>query len=513
MNALMKKLRAAVSRTSWNALRQRGSILVLTAFALPVILAGIGFAVDAGNIYMHKARLQNAADAAALGGAKVGMDGTIDITKFDTNDANDKALELIWTDMKEEQDLAASAPEALEETWNTWSYRVATGGNAVTSMLGYHKDKTDPTYTRYYTVELQQDVPLIFVKYFLPKDSVSISAASYTKFVQQYKVVENKKAPFTDLFVYSKRFTNVHGINNPDNHNTPGQIISTYDGHASYTDKNAITEYQQQNNSPDGPVDRFFTSRAKDLSVNEAIKKTEAKYDENGEVAQKGYWSKAEYRDYDMNSYWNDRIVPLLAEESNVQRIASQNISSQDLESGKDVLLYDLSDDTRVSVQNLKLTIDHEISGDVNKPVYLVIKSGRNRPWWKMAFGVLNVDMQADTRRPLVICLEPDELNHSSQIHIETHGHNYRGIVYAPVISDNGNDDEGIHINTQDGGTFSGSLVGSFINLKQGGYFKYEALDLNGGGSNSTSGNTTTVVLTGFDRNLIADSNDINFKE
>lgn len=47
---------------------QQGAILVLTAFLLPFIILFTGFAVDAGNAYMHHSKLQNSVDAAALAG-------------------------------------------------------------------------------------------------------------------------------------------------------------------------------------------------------------------------------------------------------------------------------------------------------------------------------------------------------------------------------------------------------------------------------------------------------------
>ena len=47
---------------------QQGAILVLTAFLLPFIIAFTGFAVDAGNAYVHHSKLQNSVDAAALAG-------------------------------------------------------------------------------------------------------------------------------------------------------------------------------------------------------------------------------------------------------------------------------------------------------------------------------------------------------------------------------------------------------------------------------------------------------------
>ena len=50
--------------------RERGSILVLTALLLPILFGCLGIAYDVGNIYIHKARLQNVTDAAALAGGR-----------------------------------------------------------------------------------------------------------------------------------------------------------------------------------------------------------------------------------------------------------------------------------------------------------------------------------------------------------------------------------------------------------------------------------------------------------
>lgn len=50
--------------------QQSGSILVISALMLPVMLGCLGFAYDFGNLYVHKTRLQNIADAAALAGGR-----------------------------------------------------------------------------------------------------------------------------------------------------------------------------------------------------------------------------------------------------------------------------------------------------------------------------------------------------------------------------------------------------------------------------------------------------------
>ena len=64
-------------RKTWRRLKtrqQKGAFIVLTALLLPTLVFLTGSVVDLGNIYIHHSYLQNSADAAALGGAKVGWD-------------------------------------------------------------------------------------------------------------------------------------------------------------------------------------------------------------------------------------------------------------------------------------------------------------------------------------------------------------------------------------------------------------------------------------------------------
>ena len=49
--------------------KQRGAIMVFFAILVPLFLGVIGLAVDAGFLYMQKAKLQDVADATALAGA------------------------------------------------------------------------------------------------------------------------------------------------------------------------------------------------------------------------------------------------------------------------------------------------------------------------------------------------------------------------------------------------------------------------------------------------------------
>ena len=70
--------------------QQRGAIFVLTALLLPIMLGFLGFAYDVGNLYTHKARLQNTADAAALAGARAYVN---ELSKSATNGVATNATE------------------------------------------------------------------------------------------------------------------------------------------------------------------------------------------------------------------------------------------------------------------------------------------------------------------------------------------------------------------------------------------------------------------------------------
>lgn len=69
--------------------QERGAVFVLTAILLPVLFGCLGIGYDVGNVYMHKARLQNIADAAALAGGRAYLQsqlkiGDVHIDTYDT---------------------------------------------------------------------------------------------------------------------------------------------------------------------------------------------------------------------------------------------------------------------------------------------------------------------------------------------------------------------------------------------------------------------------------------------
>jgi Flp pilus assembly protein TadG len=66
---MMQRIKAAVLRRP-RSLREWGQTMALMAIALPVIIGGLGFAMDVGNLYFNHYKMQSAVDAAALAGAQ-----------------------------------------------------------------------------------------------------------------------------------------------------------------------------------------------------------------------------------------------------------------------------------------------------------------------------------------------------------------------------------------------------------------------------------------------------------
>src|ERR1700686_2099687 len=62
--------RESVMATQGRRLRQRGFAIVFYATMLIFVIGCVGLAVDVGTIYMIKARVSAAADAAALAGGR-----------------------------------------------------------------------------------------------------------------------------------------------------------------------------------------------------------------------------------------------------------------------------------------------------------------------------------------------------------------------------------------------------------------------------------------------------------
>ena len=159
-SAKLKKLKM------WQSLRQEcGSILVFTAVGIPILLALVGFGFDVGNLYMHKARLQNVADAAALAGARAYVDN-LDTTKGGTvtggdipsnpSHANEAAQEYVTKN-------SINLPNTIYHDFNSLKIRESDDSNTL------YPNKA------FYRVGLYENVPLYFLPVILSSKRLSSS--------------------------------------------------------------------------------------------------------------------------------------------------------------------------------------------------------------------------------------------------------------------------------------------------------------------------------------------------
>lgn len=447
---------------------QKGAVLVLTALLLPTFVALTGFAVDGGNYYYQRSRMQNAADAAALAGAneyvnqiKKDPKSSQNTLRYWADRVAKRYVNGAYHNLEKDEDVDISTD------LKSGSKSSGTSAAAVT------------TNNTYYTVTLEKDVPLHFLAYFLGdtyRASVHSNAKILTTATNTEKSFSGPLPPY--LFVFKKKLYNVNSIENPDTLDKKGQIITTFDGKVIYTDPNynPSIEYSTQRHD----LAALFTDRARKegLSVNEALAHGQSVYDpDTGKDTANGYWSSATRNSYDYNSFpeWiQHSFIDSKNYDSYDQNYQSLNVQAIE-KTTNHLQKYDSG--------NINITIDKEIQGDINTPV--IIQTPEHG-------SVININLNADTRRPVFIyCPGGSDSEQTMQVHMNLNGHTFRGVVWAPFIND-----EGVLINAN-GGTYSGSIIASSINLQGGkGTFKYENFFDSGSGSGSGSGSSSSTSST-----------------
>lgn len=186
-------LRKKISETikSIKMLKQQGgSVLIISALMLPLMLGCLGFAYDFGNLYMHKSRLQNMTDAAALAGGYAFLESrqktqsrdTVDnITKV-IEDAQINANKLELTYKRNERPIRSKSlhPDADKAADDYIMNNIDNLGTSVTSDVYSHRalnsEGSDPR--TFYRVGLYEDVPLPFLSILIGKDKQKVRAGT-----------------------------------------------------------------------------------------------------------------------------------------------------------------------------------------------------------------------------------------------------------------------------------------------------------------------------------------------
>lgn len=118
--------------------KQKGSVLILMAFTIPLLMLCSAIAVDVGSFYVQRSRMQNIADAAALAGA----------SQLQTSEATAKSL--------------------------AQNYGKKNGETIPDGQITFLTDGT----TKKIRVDINKDAPLLFFKYF--KDILGTNTINLT---------------------------------------------------------------------------------------------------------------------------------------------------------------------------------------------------------------------------------------------------------------------------------------------------------------------------------------------
>lgn len=216
-----------------------GSILIFTAVGVPILLALAGFGFDVGNLYMHKARLQNVADAAALAGARAYIDN-LDTTKGGTvtdgdtpsnpSHANEVAQEYVAKN-------SINLPNNIYHDFNSLKIRESDDSNTL------YPNKA------FYRIGLYEHVPL----YFLPvikgigktqkvrAEAITVAIKGETTTISgggnSTPPTVTNPSVFDNLFTYSEYFdTGLANQNNNVNAVYVGNMVYTYGNGSSTKD-------------------------------------------------------------------------------------------------------------------------------------------------------------------------------------------------------------------------------------------------------------------------------------
>lgn len=356
---------------------ERGAYMVFFAILIPILFGCAGLAVDLGNGFARHARLQKAADAAALAGAAAFA------MNQETVDSHPKA-------------------DAQAET-----YAKVNWGNGRASFQKRPQPKmVDGVW--YYRVLLQESIPTTFIKFVgIKEDLFNIEAEA----VAVIPTKSNEQLKFDSLASFSGSMSGTFNNNNGTDNGNNNPIASTYDGHVVCYNQDF---YNANYNKPE--FQKFFTGEARNLPRNEAV--------------QKGLYSPMEKgNESDFTAFCqktNDAIDKMFSDPADYFTPArgSQNYSLPNSD-------YDETQKNKVLLTgepgngNFSLTLGN-LAGDPNEPVYVYLKG---------VFSLVNINLQEDIKRPIIFCLPEKNPWWPTEIHFNGNDHDFRGVLYTPYAN------------------------------------------------------------------------------
>ncbi|MDY6290808.1 MAG: Tad domain-containing protein [Succiniclasticum sp.] len=235
--------------------KERGAIFVLTAVLLPIMFGCLGIAYDVGNLYMHKARLQNVTDAAALAGGRAFLESQKKITgtKDDIDENTDGKAEKEYviggsqTLSGKHQDADKAADDYIYKNIINLGEKVYSDKYSHYALKGIKKNAAvegqEATYTAaneiFYRVGLSETVRLYFLPIFTKKNIETVRAGSVVVLQPGTTTVIpgsgggsstiTHPSMFDNLYTYSEYFdAGLANANHIHNATYEGNMVFTY---------------------------------------------------------------------------------------------------------------------------------------------------------------------------------------------------------------------------------------------------------------------------------------------
>ena len=468
--------------------KERGAIFVLTALLLPIMFGCLGIAYDVGTLYMHKARLQNVADAAALAGGRAylqsqtkvngkdSVDGTMDYRSKDIANCTYKggrSMTVKYEYGKKttiDRGNTTQHPDA-DAAADTYIFNnIVNLGNTVYADKYSHfaLNYGNATSKIFYRIGLYETVPLRFLPIITDKYSETVRAGAIA-YVEPGQPGENPggggssttilhPSMFDNLFTYSEEFVTDTVIadhsqddpNEPDGRRIDVEINASFEGNMLYTHFNGLEDgsagnisYEVSGNGSDtSSYNHFFENKNNGQRIN----KDNPWNNETNPINDPTIDSFYNTKDYvnAFKSWLNGPHIEIT--DHNKQNLNASDINNLNSD------LY-LTPEGRIESNiiyynyngNLNVYINQPIAAttkyNIYTPVYVIIES-------TVTLSNINMSNNANGRPVVFVYLGDKELWFQN-------ANDFSGVIYAPYAS----------VNVNYGGTFLGNIIAKKIQI------------------------------------------------
>lgn len=458
----------------WKSKAQKGAFLVFTALMIPIIFICAGFAVDLGNAWAYKSKLQNAADAAALAGAKeYGDNGTETVDKHGEADA------------QAERFLIANLGPGFYE-------HLADGSKGKVRYQMKPLTQNDSTKT-YYRVYLSAQTDTTFMHMFNYNHmDVGVEAVAVVPSKGGETIDFNNLIDLGTKMDGGSSFYNNNGSDFDDgglNTKINGAVFDgtvMYRNHEEWEKTRYVTvdhyewwpEYKHWTTVEENGKYRFFTPEARGETRHDAIQNNHYHWPVEGIFTD--YGNKAQNVETALEALYKNHANDIEKNNSfggTVYAPLSYSLKRY----------YLLDADADNSLRNLNLHITNYGSSDNHNPQGTIPTKINGQDFYvndspvyiylKGYYQSINIDLSEDITHPVMICYLGN-----TTIHFQSQNHSFIGTVYAPYTA--------FYPFAFESNTFVGSISANILQFNTNhGYFKFWNFGIP---SNGQSGNTSS---------------------